>query len=47
MTEYATITSGSYLGGFSSDIASGNMRLLFDPVFAVNTLNISRITVPV
>ena len=47
MTEYATVTTGSYLGGFSSDINSGQMRLLFDPVFAVNTLNISRISMPV
>jgi hypothetical protein len=47
MTEYATVTTGSYLGSFSSDISSGQMRLLFDPVFAVNTLNISRISMPV
>jgi hypothetical protein len=47
MTEYATISTGSYLGSFGSDINSGQMRLLFDPVFAVNTLNISRISAPV
>ena len=47
MTEYATITTGSYLGSFASDINSGQIRLIFDPVFAVNTLNISRISVPV
>jgi len=47
MTEYATVTTGSYLGSFGADINSGQMRLLFDPVFAVNTLNISRTKVPV
>ena len=46
MTEYATISTGSSLGSFGSDISSGQMRLLFDPVNAVNTLNISRISVP-
>ena len=46
MTEYGTITSGPSLGEFSTDISSGNMRLIFDPVYAVNTLNISRISMP-
>lgn len=36
ITEYAVITTGNPIGTFSTDVASGNVRLLFTPI-ASNT----------
>jgi len=38
MTEYATMTTGSSLASFSSDINSGNVRLLATPTSATSTV---------
>lgn len=42
-TEYATLVSNSSLGTFSSDILTGNARLLFTPTVAATTIHIHRV----
>lgn len=42
MTEYGTIQTGSSLGTFSSDIDSGNVRLLFNATQSINTIRAVR-----
>jgi hypothetical protein len=44
-TEYATLLSNSSLATFSSDISSGNVRLLVTPTVANVQINVARVLI--
>ena len=47
MTEYATLISNGTVGQFSSNVASGNVNLLYTPSTANTTVNVNKIAVSV
>lgn len=42
LTEYGSIATGSELASFDSDISSGSVRLLVDPVNSATTIKVTR-----